>query len=70
MGFSSIELEGDAREIILALGNPTEAASIYGNLVLKTRQILVIFIKKSLSLSPSRVLFSFHPPPFFPNQNQ
>jgi hypothetical protein len=37
MGFKSIELEGDAREIILALGNPMEAASIYGNIVSETR---------------------------------
>jgi len=49
MGFSSIELEGDAREIILALGNPTEAASIYGNLVLKTRQILESFCSWKIS---------------------
>jgi hypothetical protein len=43
MGFSLIELEGDAREIILALGNPTEAANIYGNLVSETRKILESF---------------------------
>jgi hypothetical protein len=43
MGFDSIELEGDAREIILALGNSVESDSIYGNMVLETRQMLESF---------------------------
>jgi ribonuclease HI len=43
MGFDSIELKGDAREIILALGNFVEADSIYGNTVLEARQRLESF---------------------------
>jgi len=43
MGFDSIELEGDAREIILALGNSVESGSIYENMVLETRQMLENF---------------------------
>jgi redox-sensitive bicupin YhaK (pirin superfamily) len=49
IGFNSIELEGDAREIILALGNPMETVSIYGNIVSKTRQILESFCSWSIS---------------------
>jgi hypothetical protein len=43
IGFESIELEGDAREIILALGSSAEADSIYGNMVSETRQMLESF---------------------------
>jgi hypothetical protein len=40
LGFESVELEGDAREIILAIGNSEEADSIHGNLLIETRQML------------------------------
>jgi hypothetical protein len=43
IGFSSIELEGDARENILTLGDHLNAESFYGNLVSETRQILESF---------------------------
>jgi hypothetical protein len=40
MGFNSIELEGDAREIILTLGNSVESTSRYETIISETRQIL------------------------------
>jgi len=40
LGLQSIELEGDAREIILALSNPAEVDSIHGHLLIETRQML------------------------------
>jgi hypothetical protein len=38
-----IELEGDARDIILALGSFAEADSIVGNMILEARQMLETF---------------------------
>jgi hypothetical protein len=49
MGFDSIELEGDAREIILALGSSVEADSIYGNTVYEARQMLETFLSWRVS---------------------
>lgn len=43
MGVQSVELEGDAREIILALGSFAEADSSVGNLVLEARRMLETF---------------------------
>jgi hypothetical protein len=49
MGFESIELEGDAREIILTLGSSAEADSIYGNTVFEARQMLGTFLSWRIS---------------------
>jgi ribonuclease HI len=49
MGFESIELEGDAREIILALGSSAEADSIYGNTMFEARQMLETFLSWRIS---------------------
>jgi hypothetical protein len=35
-----VELEGDAREIILALTNPEEVDSVHGHFLTETRQML------------------------------
>jgi ribonuclease HI len=43
MGVQLIELEGDAREIILALGSSAEVDSSVGNLVLEARRMLETF---------------------------
>jgi hypothetical protein len=37
MGFSSIEIEGDSHEVVLALGNSGERCVSYGNIVTETR---------------------------------
>jgi hypothetical protein len=43
MGFHSIELEGDAREVVLALGSPEECCRVYGNIIMRTRLLLGMF---------------------------
>jgi ribonuclease HI len=43
MGFSSIEIEGDSREVVLALENSGDCCVSYRNLVSKTRILLFSF---------------------------
>lgn len=43
MGFSSIEYEGDSREVVLALENSEECCGFYGNIVMDTRLLLGLF---------------------------
>ncbi|XP_062154522.1 uncharacterized protein LOC133862691 [Alnus glutinosa] len=40
MGFQSVDLEGDAREIILTLSNLEEVDSVHGHFLAETRQML------------------------------
>jgi hypothetical protein len=49
MGLYLIELEGDAHEIISALGNSVEFASSYGCIISKTRQTLGSFCSWRIS---------------------
>jgi hypothetical protein len=44
MGFPSIELEGDAREIVLALGSSEERCGAYGNIIMEIRLLLGSFL--------------------------
>ncbi|XP_062165107.1 uncharacterized protein LOC133871708 [Alnus glutinosa] len=43
MGFSSIELEGDSREVVLALGSSEQFCGFYGNIVMETWLLLGLF---------------------------
>jgi ribonuclease HI len=43
IGAQSVELEGDAHEVILALGNSSESDSIVGNLVCEAKRKLENF---------------------------
>jgi hypothetical protein len=43
MGFSSIELEGEAQEIVLALGSSEECCGVYENIIMETRLLLGSF---------------------------
>jgi hypothetical protein len=43
MGFSSIIIEGDSREVVLALGNSGDCCVSYGDLVSDTRVLLSFF---------------------------
>lgn len=43
MGFSSIEIEGDSREVVLALRNSEECCVSYENIVTETRLLLGSF---------------------------
>jgi len=49
MGYQSVELEGDAREIILALNNPEEVDSIHGHFLTETRQMLGTLVSWKVS---------------------
>jgi hypothetical protein len=40
MGFQTVDLEGETREIILTLSNPEEVDSVHGHFLAETRQML------------------------------
>jgi len=49
MGFASIELEGDAREVVLALGRAEACEAVFGSIIMETRLLLQSFQFYSVS---------------------